>query len=83
MPPQVQERLRAAMAENGGEIPPEMRERMQRFQGGGDRQREQGLAQRADRQAPIDGARREDDSTDLLQLPANTGSTEQIRRPIS
>ena len=76
MPPQVQERLRAAMAENGGEIPPEMRERMQRFQGGGDRQRGQGLAQRADRQAPIDGARRENDSTDLLQLPANTGPTE-------
>ncbi len=37
MPPQVQERLRAAMAENGGEIPPEMLERMQRFQGGGSR----------------------------------------------
>jgi multidrug resistance efflux pump len=76
MPPQVQERLRAAMAENGGEIPPEMRERMQRFQGGGDRQRGQGSGQRAGREAPVDGANRENDANSPLQLAANTNSTE-------
>ncbi len=75
-PPQVQERLRAAMAENGGEIPPEMRERMQRFQGGGDRQRGQGSGQRAGREAPVDGANREIDANSPLQLAATTNSTE-------
>jgi multidrug resistance efflux pump len=36
LPPQVQERMRQMLAQNGGEIPPEMLERMQRFgQGGG------------------------------------------------
>ena len=76
MPPQVQERLRAAMAENGGEIPPEMRERMQRFQGGGDRQRGQGSGQRTGREAPVDGAIRESNANSPLQLAANTNSTE-------
>ena len=76
MPPQVQERLRAAMAENGGEIPPEMRERMQRFQGGGDRQRGQDSGQRAGREAPVDGANRESDANSPLQLAATTNSTE-------
>lgn len=76
MPPQVQERLRAAMAENGGEIPPEMRERMQRFQGGGDRQRGQGSGQRAGQEARVDGANRESDANSPLLLAANTNSTE-------
>lgn len=35
LPPQVQERVRQMMAENGGEIPPEMLQRMQRFAQGG------------------------------------------------
>lgn len=35
MPPQMQERIRQMMAENGGAIPPEMLERMQQFQRGG------------------------------------------------
>lgn len=35
LPPQVQERVRSMMAENNGEIPPEMLERMQRFAQGG------------------------------------------------
>ncbi len=76
MPPQVQERLRAAMAENGGEIPPEMRERMQRFQGAGDRQRGQGSGQRAGREAPVDWANRESDANSPLLLAATTNSTE-------
>ncbi len=36
LPPQVQERVRTAIAENGGVMPPEMLERMRRF-GSGDR----------------------------------------------
>ncbi len=35
LPPQVQERVRQMMADNGGELPPEMLERMQRFSQGG------------------------------------------------
>lgn len=35
LPPQVQERVRQMMAENGGELPPEMLDRMQRFAQGG------------------------------------------------
>ena len=35
MPPQMQERVRQMMAENGGQIPPEMLERFQRIQQGG------------------------------------------------
>lgn len=35
MPPQMQERIREMLAENGGSLPPEMLERMQRFQQGG------------------------------------------------
>lgn len=35
MPPQMQERIRQMMADNGGTIPPEMLERMQQFQRGG------------------------------------------------
>lgn len=35
LPPQVQERIRQMMAENGGELPPEMLQRMQRFAQGG------------------------------------------------
>jgi RND family efflux transporter MFP subunit len=35
MPPQMQERIRQTLAENGGTLPPEMLERMQRFQQGG------------------------------------------------
>ena len=89
MPPQVQERLRAAMAENGGEIPPEMLERMQRFQGGGSRvqqngepgagqERRSGSPQTAGRPAPADGPISADknESNDLLMLAANTPTTE-------
>jgi len=35
LPPQMQERVRTLMAENNGELPPEMLERMQRFAQGG------------------------------------------------
>lgn len=35
LPPQVQERVRQMMADNDGELPPEMLERMQRFSQGG------------------------------------------------
>ena len=89
MPPQVQERLRAAMAENGGEIPPEMLERMQRFQGGGSRvqqngepragqERRNGSPQTAGRPAPADGPISADknESNDLLMLAANAPTTE-------
>ncbi|MDO7671885.1 MAG: hypothetical protein MUQ42_00550, partial [OM182 bacterium] len=89
MPPQVQERLRAAMAENGGEIPPEMLERMQRFQGGGSRvqqngelgagqERRSGSPQTAGRPAPADGPIGADknESNDLLMLAANAPTTE-------
>ena len=89
MPPQVQELLRAAMAENGGEIPPEMLERMQRFQGGGSRvqqngepsagqERRSGSPQTAGRPAPADGPISADknESNDLLMLAANAPTTE-------
>lgn len=35
LPPQVQERVRQMMADNGGELPPEVLQRMQRFAQGG------------------------------------------------
>ncbi|MFM1896921.1 MAG: hypothetical protein RLZZ385_1995 [Pseudomonadota bacterium] len=35
LPPQFQERLRQAMAENGGQLPPEMLQRMERMRAGG------------------------------------------------
>ena len=89
MPPQVQELLRAAMAENGGEIPPEMLERMQRFQGGGSRvqqngepsagqERRSGSPQTAGRPAPADGpiSAYKNESNDLLMLAANAPTTE-------
>ena len=89
MPPQVQERLRAAMAENGGEIPPEMLERMQRFQGGSSRgqengepgtgqERRGGSPQAAGRPAIADGPSSADknESNDLLMLAANAPTTE-------
>ena len=89
MPLQVQERLRAAMAENGGEIPTEMLERMQRFQRGSSREQEngepgigqerrRGSPQAAGRPAPADGPSSADknESNDLLMLAANAPTTE-------
>jgi len=35
LPPRMQERIKQALAENGGQLPPEMLERMQRFAQGG------------------------------------------------
>jgi len=75
LPAPMQDRIRQAMAENGGQLPPDMLERMQRFAQGGFQGGGLPGGGRGDRSGFADGARRGQQGTpDSGSFPVEAGA---------